>query len=429
MAGQPVGYLAVLRRNRWFRRLWYGQLTSQLGDWFDTIALYVLLQELTGSRTALAALLVAQCLPSALIGLGAGVVADRLPRKAVMIAADLGRALLVLLFLFVHRADQVWVVYAVTVLKFALTAFFEPAREAVIPNVVGRDELVAANGLAGLTWSVMLMAGAALGGVVVGTLGKSTAFALDAVSFALSAAFTWSVPVPEVHLEGRPDTHPWQEFREGIGYLLRHGDVALYALSKTFWSIGGGGVLLLLPVFGREVFPLGEGGALSMGLLYAARGVGAGVGPLLAQRLSGGSVRGLRRALGPAFLLMGLGYLLFSVAPDLPRAAGALVIAHVGGSTQWVFSTALLQLRVPNRLQGRIFAIELTLLTLATSLSSYLAGVAADAGCPPRTLARILAATFLPPALALPLLLWRAPAPETGAVVDGQKGEAPADPY
>ena len=411
MAEGPAGYVAVLRRNRWFRRLWYGQLTSQLGDWFDTIALYILLQELTGSRTALAALLVAQCLPSAFVGLGAGVVVDRLPRKAVMIAADLGRALLVLLFLFVHRADQVWIVYAVTVLKFALTAFFEPAREAVVPNVVGRDELVAANGLAGLTWSVMLTAGAALGGVVVGTLGKPTAFVLDAASFALSAAFTWSVPVPEVHLEGRPDTHPWQEFREGVGYLLRHRDVALYALSKTFWSLGGG-VLLLLPVFGREVFPLGREGALSMGLLYAARGVGAGVGPLLAQRLSGGSVRGLRRALGPGFFLMALGYLLFSAAPDLPWAAGALVIAHVGGSTQWVFSTALLQLRVPNRLQGRVFAIELTLLTLVTSLSSYLAGVAADAGCPPRTLARALAATFLPSALALTLLLWPAPASE-----------------
>jgi MFS family permease len=424
MAQGPVGYLAVLRRNRGFRRLWYAQLTSQLGDWLDAIALYILLLRLTGSGTAIAVLLVAESLPSALVGLGAGVVVDRLPRKAVMIAADLGRALLVLLFLLVQRADQVWLIYAVSVLKFALTAFFEPAREAVVPNVVGRDELVAANGLAGLTWSVMLTAGAALGGVVVGTLGTAAAFVLDAATFVLSAVFIWGVAIPEGHLAERPETHPWQEFREGVRYLLGHGDVALYALTKALWSVGGGGVLLLLPLFGRQVFPLGREGALGMGLLYAARGVGAGIGPLLAQRLSGGSLRGLRRALGPGFLLMAVGYLLLSAAPDLPRAAGALVVAHIGGSTQWVFSTTLLQLRVPNRLQGRVFAIELTLLTLAMSLSSYLTGVAADAGWSPRALARVLAATFLPSALALTLLLWRAPTADAG----GPDGKPPAGP-
>jgi predicted MFS family arabinose efflux permease len=409
MRGHLADYVTLLRRNPWFRRLWYGQLTSQLGDWFDTIALYVVVQRLTEAKTALAMLLVAQCLPAALVGLGAGVVVDRLPRKAVLIATDLGRAALVLCFLFVRRPDQVWILYAVSVLKFTLTAFFEPAREAVVPNVVGRDELVLANSLAGLTWSTMLMGGAALGGLVVDTLGTPTAFALDAASFLLSAGFTATVPIPEAHLVDRRPAHPWHELREGVGYLLGHRDVAVYALSKTLWSIGGGGVLLLLPLFGRDVFPVGRDGSLSMGLLYAARGVGAALGPVAAARLAGVSVTRLRRALGPGFLLMGTGYLLFGAAPDLPAAACCLVLAHVGGSTQWVFSTALLQLRVPNRLQGRVFAIELTLLTLAAALSSYLAGVAADAGWPPRTLAQILGATFLPWAVGLTLLLWPAP--------------------
>ena len=251
---------------------------------------------------------------------------DRLPRKAVLIAADLLRAVVVLLFLLVRDPGDVWLVYVVSIVKFTLSSFFEPAREAVVPEVVARDELVTANALSGLTWAVMLAGGAALGGLVTAWLGADLSFVLDSVSFLLSAAFTWSVAVPETHLEGRTRTHPWQDLREGLSYLRGHRDVAVYVLSKAMWSLGGGGVLVLLPLLGKEVFPLGRDGALSMGLLYAARGVGAGIGPLLAQRAGGSSERFLRRALGPSFLLMALGYLLLSEAPSLALAAAALAL-------------------------------------------------------------------------------------------------------
>src|SRR5262245_32588029 len=116
MSSQPIGYIALLRRNRSFRRLWYGQVVSQLGDWFDSIALYALLLRLTGSGQAVGALLVAQFLPSTIVGLWSGVVVDRLPRKLVMIVADLGRALLVLLYLLVRDVDHIWIIYVVMVL-------------------------------------------------------------------------------------------------------------------------------------------------------------------------------------------------------------------------------------------------------------------------------------------------------------------------
>jgi hypothetical protein len=187
------------------------------------------------------------------------------------------------------------------------------------------------------------------------------------------------------------------------------------------WSLGGGGILVVLTLFGTDVFPLGKDGALSMGLLYTARGVGAGLGPVLAQRLSGAGVTALRRWLGPGFFFMGLGYVCLGVSPTLATAMAALVLAHVGGSIQWVFSTTLLQLTVPNRLQGRVFALELTLFALATSLSSYLTGVASDAlkgtspdqGWSARLLSLTLAGLFVPPGVLLTLMLWRAP-PEPG---------------
>jgi len=424
MIRQPTGYIALLRRNKPFRRLWYGQVVSQLGDWFDSIALYALLLRLTGSGQAVGLLLVAQFLPSTIMGLWAGVLIDRLPRRLVMIVSDLGRALLVLLFLMVHDSSQIWIVYVVTVLKVMLSSFFEPARTAIIPSVTTREELVAANAIGGATWSTMLAIGAGLGGLVAGTLGTSAAFIIDSASFLLSALVIGSISVYESHLEQRTQTSGLHELREGFAFMFSQRDIALYTMTKALWSLGGG-VLLLLALFGRQLFPMGVDGALSIGLLYAARGVGAGIGPVLAQHWGGVSQRFLRRAIGPAFFFSAIGYLLFSRAPNIALAAGAVMLAHIGGSVEWVFSTALLQMNVPNRLQGRIFAVDLALLTLASSISNYAIGVAADAGWPPRMLALIAAGVFVLPGAALTLLLW--PAPRGGEQVDPRREAKPRE--
>ncbi|MFO7167135.1 MAG: MFS transporter [Chloroflexota bacterium] len=410
MSAHSIGYVALLRSNRPFRHLWYGQIVSQLGDWFNSIALYTLLLRLTGSGQAVGLLLVAELLPATLVGPWAGVLVDRLPRKHLMVLADVGRALLALLFLLVRDVGDIWIVYLVTVLKVVLAALFEPARSAVIPAVTTREELVPANAISGATWSAMLAIGAALGGLVAGTLGTDAAFVIDAASFLLSGVIIWRIPIREEHLGARPTTSGVQELAEGVAYLRSRRDVALYALAKALWSLGGG-VLVLLTLFGRQIFPVGADGALSIGLLYAARGVGAAIGPLLAQRLGGASQTFLRRMIGPSILCSALGYLLMSAAPSLWLAALAVMLAHMGGSTQWVFSTVLLQLNVPNRLLGRVFAAELALLTLATAASSYVTGVAADAGWEPRALAVALALVFVPPGLLLLLALWRRPRP------------------
>lgn len=164
MSIQSIGYVDLLRNNKAFRRLWYGQVISQLGDWFDSIALFALLLRLTGSGQAVGLLMVAQFVPAAVVGLFAGVIIDRLPRKLVMIAANLGSAVLVLLFLLVRDASQIWIIYLVAVLKMSLVSFFDPARTAITPDVVNREELIAANAISGATWSAMLAIGAALGG-------------------------------------------------------------------------------------------------------------------------------------------------------------------------------------------------------------------------------------------------------------------------
>ena len=215
MSIQPIGYVGLLRNNKAFRRLWYGQVVSQLGDWFDSIALFALLLRLTGSGQAVGLLMVAQFLPAAVVGLFAGVIIDRLPRKLVMMLSNLGSAALVLLFLLVRDASQIWIIYLVAMLKMSLVSFFDPARTAITPDVVSREELIAANAISGATWSAMLAIGAALGGVVAGTLGTDAAFMIDSASFVLAALFIWAVPVHETHLSERTPTSQIQEFREG----------------------------------------------------------------------------------------------------------------------------------------------------------------------------------------------------------------------
>lgn len=406
MARESIGYMALLRENMPFRRLWYGQVVSQLGDWFDAIALYALLPRLTGSAQSVGLLLLAQFLPTAIVGPWAGVIVDRLPRKATMIASDVGRAALVLSLLLVRDASMVWLVYLAVALKFILSAFFEPARTAIIPAVTRREELVAANAIGGVTWSAMLAIGAALGGIVAGTLGTDAAFVIDAASFLLSAVLIWNVPVVERHMAARVASGQFDDLRAGFRYMAGHRDIFLYAITKGLWSLGGG-ILVLLTLFGRNIFPLGVDGALSIGLLYAARGVGAGIGPVVASRFGGSSQLFLRRMLGPSIVLTGVGYALFGLAPTLPLALLAVMLAHCGGSTQWVFSTALLQMDVPDAMQGRIFAIELALLTLTTGVSSYLVSVLADTGWSLLALTGLLVATFVIPGAWMTWRLWR----------------------
>src|SRR5216110_2610984 len=199
-----IGYGELLRGNRPFRFLWLGQVVSQMGDWFDTIAVYTIALTLTGSTRSVALIMVARFLPSVVMGPLSGVVADRFSRRTIMIASDIVRAIVVLGFLFVRRPDQMWLVYVLTVLQLAFSTFFEPAKTAAIPSIVSDRELVPANAIASVTWSVMLTLGAALGGFVAGSFGTNAAFILDSLTFVASAMLISTVGFPNrVH---RPKT-------------------------------------------------------------------------------------------------------------------------------------------------------------------------------------------------------------------------------
>jgi MFS family permease len=404
----------VLRTNRNFRLLFIGQAISQLGDWFNSVAVFALLLDLTGSATAVAWMMIVQFLPIAIIGPVAGVVVDRVNRRQIMIGADLIRGVLILGLLLVHRRDQIWIAYVVMALTVSASAFFEPARTATIPNITSADELMPANALSSATWSAMLALGASVGGLVTAVSGREWAFVLNAASFFVSAFFIsrtryQAVPAPTLPPSGLAQVTGLSDLVEGLRYVRRHSHVAALMFVKAGWGLAGG-VLLLLTIFGQRVFPVAGTTAAGIGVLYGARGIGAGLGPIALRWILGQKPTTLRRSIGPAYFVVGGFYVALAWAPVLPLAALAVLCAHFGGSILWVFSTVLLQIEVPDRFRGRVFAAELALVTLTSSISSYFTAIALDrAGWSPRTMALVLGVMFCVPGILWLLIMsrWR----------------------
>jgi MFS family permease len=376
------GYLELLRRNRDFRLVWLGQVVSQLGDWFNTIALYTLVLDLTGSAGAVGFLLVARFVPGFVLGPLAGVVADRFSRRTVMIVTDLLRAGVVLGFLLVGRPEDLWLVYVLTVLQLGLSTFFEPARAAAIPSIVSERELIPANAISSVTWSAMLTLGAAVGGEVTALFGARSAFVLDSLTYLLSALLIAAVRLPPrparerrrltvARALGLSDT------LEGMRYVWRRPRVFALLMVKPAWGLGGG-ILALLAVFGERIFPVGGSTARGISILYAARGVGTALGPFVARRLAGETRLSMERAIGLGFVLAGLFYVAFGLSTNFAVAIFVLVVAHAGGSVLWMYTTILLQQAVADDFRGRVFAAELTLITLTIAASNYATGEALD---------------------------------------------------
>jgi MFS family permease len=403
-------YVRVLGGNRNFRRLWTAQVVSEIGDGFYTLAIYNLLLQLTGRAGSVALALVLQVLPQTLIGPTAGVVNDRLRRKHVMIAADLGRMLIVLCMLLVRSAGTAWLVYPLLVAETLLAAFFEPARSSIIPNIVAREDVVVANTLSSTTWSINLMVGATAGGVIAALFGRDAVFALNAISFLVSAVLVLSMRFGEPHAEG---AHPlrardlvnFSPVTAGVRYVHSHA-----RLRSTIFVKAGNLIIgpswVLFTVMGQKEFAvrwhgLGQqrGAFLGMSLLLGARGVGALLGPLLTAPWAGHWIRRLETAIFWGYLALAAGYGLLGATSQLWQACFFVMLAHFGGSIVWVFSTTLLQLQTEDRFRGRVFAADLGLSMLTIAAGAYVAGRFVDWGFTARYVASAAGLLMLIPAI------------------------------
>ena len=405
-------YTHLLRGNRNFRRLWMAQIVSEVGDWFYTLSIYTLLLQLTGHAGSVALALVLQVLPQTLVGPMAGVVNDRLKRKHVMIAADLVRCVVVLAMLLVRSRAMVWLIYPLLLAETTMAAFFEPARSSVIPNIAAEGEVLVANTLSSATWSVNLLIGASVGGVVAAFFGRETVFILNALSFLTSALLIGGMHFAEPHADSAAplrsrDLVDFSPVLEGIRYIRNHPTLLPAVFAKAGELMIGPSWVIFTVMGAREFAVHGHGigaagGAmLGMSILLGGRGLGALVGPLVAARWAGESDRRLRLGILFGYLTIAFGYGLLGASRSVWMAAVCAMLAHMGGSTVWVFSTTLLQLHTEDRFRGRVFAADLGLGSLTFAVTAYLAGVFLDAGISARTVATSTGLLMLIPAAIL----------------------------
>ena len=422
-----TSYVRLLGRNRNFRRLWLAQIVSEIGDWFYTLSIYTLLLQLTGHAGSVALALVLQVLPQTLVGPTAGVVNDRLKRKHVMIAADLVRVAVVLAMLLVRSRSMVWLVYPLLLAETTMAAFFEPARSAVIPNIAAESEVLVANTLSSATWSVNLLIGASVGGVVAAFFGRDTVFILNALSFLASAFLISGMRFAEPHAESAAPLRPrdlvdFSPVLEGIRYIRGHRTLLPAVFAKAGELMVGPSWVIFTVMGAREFAVHGRGidaagGAmLGMSILLGGRGLGALVGPLVAARWAGRSDHRLRLGILFGYMTIALGYGVLGASRSVWMAAGCAMLAHMGGSTVWVFSTTLLQLHTEDRFRGRVFAADLGLGSLTFAVTAYLAGLFLDAGISARTVATSTGVLMLVPAAILAWALRAAQSSSAGAV-------------
>jgi DHA3 family macrolide efflux protein-like MFS transporter len=438
--GHDVAY-GRLRKNRSFMVLWAGQTVSFVGDYFYWLAIPIMVQRLTGSPLLVGMSVISSSLPLLLLGPIAGVFVDRWDRKRTMIAADILRALLVLICLAVRTPDQVWIYYVVGFLMSCVSRFFFPSQNAVLPLIVpDKDDLLAANGLMQIVQTVGLLLGPTLAGFSIGIWGERIAFSVDSVTFLISAAAILAMTVPRTtfgqQATGGQLAAVWAEMRDGISFLFGNQTMMGVLLCLSVVQLGMGAINVLWVPFMQGTFGLGAEG---LGAVDAAQGVGMVVGGValgfLTTRFSKKGLAGsCILILGVLISLMGLASpfslvnLFPGLAVDVPvglRTVGQRllymplqlllysVLIGIGIVPAQSVLVTLMQIAVPDLKRGRVGSALNALTTLAGLLS--MAGAAALAEVIP--LRTVYVASGLITALAGPVALVALREPE---VVEGE---------
>lgn len=378
----PTGYVELVRGNPNFRNLWFGQIVSLFGDWFNLIASAALVAMLTQSGLAIGGLFIARMMAQFFSSPLGGLLADRYNRKTLLIITDVARGITVLGFLLVKNPGDVWLLYTLTVIQMAFAGIFVPTRNAILPDVVEEREIGSANALSSATWSTMLAFGAALGGIVAGEWGLKPAFIIDSLTFFLSTFFMIQIRYqkPELDVEtlkGFSSIH--KQYAEGLNYLKQRKSVLLLAFQKAAMAFGVSSAFQIVQVtLATDVFVIGEGGSTSLGIIYAAVGVGTGLGPIAARWITGDNERVLRRWILWGYLIAAVGLVMISTLSNFNMVLVGTFLRGIGVAVSWVFSTQLLLIIVPNRVRGRVFSTEFAIFTLVNAIGVGIGGWAFD---------------------------------------------------
>jgi MFS family permease len=372
----PQGIRDVLRI-REYRLLWLGQLISEAGDGLTNLTLLLLVNALTGSTAALAGMAIVLAIPPLTIGLVAGTYVDRLDRRRIMLASDLLRGIVVLGFILVGSSSTLWLLYILAFVQSAVGTFFTPARGAILPRLVPRDGLLAANSLAQATRVVSSIIGSALAGLIVGVIGTFwPAFILDSLTFFVSFALISRLPaaVGIVQASAHAAAGVRGALRVGLRTIGRSRVLSTTILALAVSMLGLGAVNVLFVPFVVRTLHVG---AVWLGPVELAQSA--------SMILASGLIGVLARRLAPTSIvtigMAGVALTIFAAG-----AVGAiwqlLVLMFVIGWFVVPLQAAvitILQQSTADGERGRVMSVVQASMSAASVLSMGFAGVLGDA--------------------------------------------------
>jgi predicted MFS family arabinose efflux permease len=364
----------LLARNPDFRRLFLASVVSLAGDWFSFVAVASLVTELTGRAGAPAFVFAATVLPVFVASPVAGALADRFDRRRILVIADLARVPIALALCAAAHWRSAPLAFAVVTALALGASFSDPVASAATPNLVDAADLALAQSLMGAVWGSMLMVGAGLGGLIAELFGRQAAFVVDAASFLASAWLIAGIRRPMQQAVGRRAAG---SMRDALDYI-RSTPVVLRLVCAKGGVSSANGIVGLLPAFAASRF---AGTSIATGLLFAARGLGAMVGPIAARRVIGATPtrRAIVAVCGASTLTYCAVYAVFPLTHAFTAAMMLVICAHLGGGAQWSLSTYGLQRETPDHFRGRVLSLDYGLATLWIGVSSVAAGLLADA--------------------------------------------------
>jgi MFS family permease len=374
--------LAVLRQRN-FALLWAGGLISMMGDWLLFIALPFYIYDLTGSTLATGGMFIAETLPILLFGSIGGVFADRWDRKKTMIVADLLRAALLLLLLVVRSPEWLWAIYLVVFVQSSVGQFFNPAKGALIPQLVDESQLMPANSLNSLGIELTRLIGAPLGGALMALLGLPSVVVVDCASFAISALLIGLIATPRTEYAAPAATPDagiptllagvWRDLVEGLRLVRSTRWLAGLFLAMTVIMFGQGITNALLVPFVEQVL---HGDAQIFGWIVTAQGIGGLIGGLLAGTF--GRLFSPVRIMAVSACAMGVLILLIVNIPLLPVVLALLAVIGLPVVAFMVSEATMLQSGVADQYRGRVMGSYGMALAIAMLIGMGVASALGD---------------------------------------------------
>ena len=372
-----IGYWGLITSNSKFRRLWLASVVSMLGEWFNTIALFLLIFKYTDSEFLLGILFTVRMLCFALLQPISGLLADRMNRKHIMVWSNVLQMFLALGFLAVDGPEDIPWMLGLSGIMMLLHGAYVTAERAALPNVVSKEELATANALDAASWSTALCLGAMLGGIVVEYFGTDAAFLIDAGTFLFGAILLIPLTIPQTfdkELSGPLFSTAFSNIRKGWVRIAQEARLLRIVFAKASWNIAGGGLAgVFLVIAGSNVD--GFGVALGFGLFFFARGIGTGTGPILARKFLTDQDK-WPVLIGVLVMISGFFYFFggYTLGTNVWLTVFLVMLAHSASGANWVLSTILTQMWVEDEIRGRVFSIDMLIMSLTFSISSASAG-------------------------------------------------------